>query len=277
MAIVALTGCGGGAARAPVTEPAEPEVIDQAPKALVADAHLVPGETLRFELSLRGIVGGEATLATGEPGTLDGREVVITRSRTETVGLVKAIKNVSDDVITHIDFANGAPVFHHADVTFGEKQAVIESHFDGAKVAVNYHRKGRAQRLYRMTVPAGQTLSDAHSVVAALRGWTPVLGERAYFFVASGRRLWRNNVIAATREEVTTSLGRFRALRIEGVGRRLRRNLAVDPRKRPRKFTIWITDDAERRPLRVVGRTEYGDVKAELIEHHIPEKRLVSR
>jgi len=277
IAVLAALGC-GGAGRSVGAEVGEPElIVDRTPRALEAHAHVIPGETMRFELSLRGIVGGEATLATGEPGTVEGREVVITRSRTETVGLVKAIKDVSDDVITHIDLATGVPVYHHADVKFGDREAVIESHFDGSRVAVSYHRKDHSERVYLLKLPDGQTLFDAHSMVASLRGWTPTIGERAYFYVVSGRRLWQNNVIAATREEVRTAMGQFHAVRIDGVARRLRRNLSVDPSKKARKYTVWISDDAQRRPLRVVGTTEYGEVKAELIEHYVPEKRLVQR
>jgi len=277
LAATAALGC-GGAGRASSADVGEPEpIVDRTPRALEAKPHFIPGETMRFELSLRGIVGGEATLATGEPGTMDGREVVITRSRTETVGVVKAIKDVSDDVITHIDLGTGMPVYHHADVKFGDREAVIESRFEGSRVVVSYHRKGRSERHYLLKGHAGETVFDAHSMVASLRGWTPTVGERAYFYVVSGRRLWQNNVVAVTHEDVRTAMGAFHAIRIEGVARRLRSNLSVDPSKRARKYTVWISDDAQRRPLRVVGTTEFGEVKAELIDHHVPEKRLVRR
>lgn len=232
---------------------------------------------MRFKLSLRGVVGGEAMLATGEPGVLDGRDVVITRSRTETVGLVAAIKEIRDDVISHIEVVSGKPLYHHADIKFGAKEAVIETRFEGHRVAIDYTRKGRKQRTYRLSLPGGDTPLDPHSVLARLRGWNPADGEQAYFYVISGRRPWRNRITATRREEVRTALGSFRALRIDGVGQRLRRNFQVDSRKRPRKFTIWISDDLERRPLRVVGITEYGNVQAELVEHRLPETHLVRR
>src|SRR5262245_8884687 len=51
-----------------------------------------PGESMRFELSLRGIVGGEASVAVGNPGVVDGKRVIIVRSRVESAGVVAMFK-----------------------------------------------------------------------------------------------------------------------------------------------------------------------------------------
>lgn len=263
----AAWGCGGRSSK-----PAEPvpAVGTQDMKPLAPAMNLVAGESMRWQVSLRGIVGGEATFAVGDPGVLDGKSVVITRSRVETVGLVRAIKNVQDDVITHIDGETAKPVYHHADIVFGDRQAVIETRFSSARAAVAYQRKDRGLRRYVLRAPAGHALFDGHSVVLALRAWSAADGERSEFFVASGRRLWRNRVVVTGREKLKTKLGEFRAIRLDGVARRLKSNHELDPRKQPRQYTIWMSADDARRPLLVVGKTEYGDVRAELIEHQTP-------
>jgi hypothetical protein len=124
-----------------------------------------------------------------------------------------------------------------------------------------------------MQLPAEDALFEAHSVLMALRAWQPAPGQRVHFYVAAGRRLWRNDLLAVGVEDIKTAMGEFKALRIDGVARRKRRNLTDDPRKKPRPFTIWISADRERRPLLVTGRVELGEVRAELVEHNVPTNR----
>ena len=38
-------------------------------------------------------------------------------------------------------------------------------------------------------------------------------------------------------------------------------------KKATRTFSVWLSDDADRVPLRVVGHTELGDVTMELVEY----------
>jgi hypothetical protein len=191
--------------------------------------------------------------------------------------LVAAIKKVQDDVITHIDVSRGTPVYHHADVIFGDRQAVIETRFGDGTAQVGYQRSGHSPRSYRMRLPGKHSLFEAHSALMALRAWDPAAGDRVHFYVAAGRWLWRNDLVAVGVENVKTALGEHKALRIDGVARRKRRNLTDDPRKKPRPFTIWISADRERRPLLVTGRVELGEVRAELVEHNVPERQVAYR
>ena len=46
--------------------------------------------------------------------------------------------------------------------------------------------------------------------------------------------------------------------------------LREDKTKSPREYTAWISDDARRLPLRVIAKTEYGDVRVELIDYQSP-------
>jgi hypothetical protein len=123
-------------------------------------------------------------------------------------------------------------------------------------------------------MPGDQAAFDPHAVIGALRAWKPDEGQHAYFFVLVGRHLWQNTVRLTGREPMTTRMGRFEALRIDGVARRLTRDLREDRRKQPRYYTMWISDDESRLPILVKGKTEYGDVKAELVEYTPPAAAL---
>lgn len=269
--LVALAAVGCGAGSTTTIETAE--VPAGPPVALAIDRPLViSGEMLRFELSLRGIVGGEAVIVTGQPSQIDGRELVAVRSRSRSTGVAKLIKEVSDDVVTWMDAATGYPIKLRADTKFGDKEALIESVFNDGKpgaFVIRYKRKGRPLRRFNQIMPADMAPFDGHSILATLRGWDAAVGSRSYFYVLAGKRLWHNTVAVEEVARITTKLGRFKARRLEGVAWRLDRSLRRVRRKKPRHYTVWVTDDEERIPILVTAKTEYGQVKVELIERDV--------
>jgi len=161
-------------------------------------AMVVPGEQMTFSVSLAGIEGGEAVIASGQPGVMDGRRVVVMRSRVETSGLAKAIKEVRDDVTTWIDASSGHPVYQRAQLKFGAREAEMETKFQeglSGSLRFSYQRAGRRVRTIRQRVPATDTVLDGHSLIGVLRGWDPRPGEESYFHVLAGKRLWQKALV----------------------------------------------------------------------------------
>jgi hypothetical protein len=232
---------------------------------------------MRYQISLHGIVGGEASIVAGQPGVVDGRSVVITRSRAESAGVAAAFKTVDDEVETWIDLHSGKPVFYHADVRFGRKEAVIQTHFGDGSFAIGYKHKGHPHRTFKQRMPEDMAAMEAHSALAALRGWSAAPGDRAYFFAVSGKRLWRHQVTMVGLGEVSSAGSKVQAFQIKGRAWRMTRSLTVDKRKKARSYTIWIAADAERKPVLVTAKTEYGPIKVELVEYSRPPVRLTSR
>ncbi len=93
-----------------------------------------------------------------------------------------------------------------------------------------------------------------------LRTWRAAPGSRAIFYSIGGSRVWKNQITFEATEEIKTPLGKRKALRIAGVSNLLRPTLEIEPTRAPRTFTFWITDDADRIPIRITARTELGDV-----------------
>ena len=62
----------------------------------------------------------------------------------------------------------------------------------------------------------------------------------------------------------------MRALRIDGAAAKVSSTLAADQQKKPRQYTVWISDDEQRLPLLVECKTEFGDVRAELVSYQSP-------
>jgi len=238
------------------------------------------GEQMTFELSLRGITGGEATLAVGTPGVVDGRREIIVQSRVESAGVAAMFKEVRDEISTSIDLATSRPVSHHAQVKFGSRESTIDTHFAQGAVGsfeIEYTPKGGKTRRLRQAMPADQAAFDMHAAIGALRAWTPADGEQVFLYTMAGRQLWQITLRMTGREPVKTALGRYPALRIDGVGRRVTRELRPDLDKPERHFTVWLSDDENRLPLVTEGKTEYGDVKAELVEYSRPDGTQVAR
>ena len=272
-AMAASVGCGasGNGGRS-ITE-APPSLGP--PTALpVVGGVFLPGEEMRFELSLRGIVGGEAAVAVGHGGRVDGKRVIIVRSRVESAGVVAMFREVRDEVTSWIHMDTGLPLSHSAHVVFGKKESFVDTKFAGGEnggfeVEVRNKRESgdEIRRVLRQAMPEDQAAFDPHAVIGALRAWKPDDGQHAYFFVLVGRHLWQNTVRLTGHERLRTRMGQFNALRIDGVARRLTRSLREDRRKQPRYYTMWISDDETRLPLLVVGKTEYGEVRAELVDY----------
>ena len=275
-----LTACGVSGAGGKASNDASPSMGP--PTALpVVGGVFRPGESMRFELSLRGIVGGQASVAVGNPGRVDGKRVIIVRSRVESAGVVAVFKEVRDEVTTMIDLDTGLPLEHQAAVKFGPKEMTIQTKFAGGQAGsfdLAVMRPGSdARRMAHQSMPADSAAFDGHSVIGALRAWRAEEGQHAYFFALIGRHLWQNTVRLTGHERVRTRLGRFEALRIDGVARRLTRDLREDPKKPPRYYTLWMSDDDQHLPLLVTGKTEYGEVKAELIEYTAPSQLRAAR
>ena len=71
-------------------------------------------------------------------------------------------------------------------------------------------------------------------------------------------------------ESVGSSMGNRRAVRFEGSAYRARPNLTLESQSPTRTFSVWLTDDADRVPLKLVAKTELGDVTMDLTEYNRP-------
>ena len=279
----AVIGCGangiGGRSVAETPPPLGP------PTALpVVGGVFLPGEQMRFELSLRGIIGGEAAIAVGQAGRVDGKRVIIVSSRVESAGVVAMFRQVHDEVTTWIHLDSGLPLAHSAHVKFGKRESFIETRFANGQngpfdVEIRATRESgeTVRRVLHQAMPQDQAAFDPHAVIGALRAWKPDNGQHAYFFVLVGRHLWQNTVRLTGHERVHTRMGQYDALRIDGVARQLTRALREDRKKQPRYYTMWISDDETRLPLLIKGKTEYGDVQAELVEYRAPPALRAAR
>lgn len=264
--LAGLAGCAGADAMT-AHDPGQAAVAVDAQPVLGVN----PGETMAFEVHLAGMLAGEAQLAVGEIGTVDGKEVLLVKSRAATAGAAALVKKISDEATTVIDVATGKPISLDAVIVNGEKRMTATAKFNGSSANVTYQRAHDPAPKNLVLNFGSVTVFDSHTAMAQLRGWKAQKGAQRTVFVIGGRRLWRVDVTHAGEETIGSALGNRKAVVYEGSGYRMKGNtMQVDTKKPGRTFRVWLSDDADRVPLKVVAKTELGDIVMELTDYSRP-------
>jgi len=258
----ASTGCAGADA---MGLPVAPSAMPSAPAGAVG---LNPGETMAFEVRLAGIVAGEAQLAVGELGDYEGHHAVVVKSRAQTAGAAALLKHIVDEATTVIDMETGRPLSLVTLVEQGSSKTTATAKFTDNVADITYIRSGE-QQPHRQKINFGKvTVHDAHSAMAQLRGWRAAPGTMRSVFVVGGRRLWRVDVTYVGEDTIGSAIGNRRAVHFTGESYRTKRNLDAETAKPARTFSVWLSDDADRVPLKVTATTELGDIVMDLTEYN---------
>lgn len=261
LVLAAAAGCAG--AEAMTGTPAGP--ASAAPPR--HELGLNPGESMAFEVRLAGVLAGEAQLAVGDIGEVDGKKAIVVRSHAATAGAAALIKKISDDATTTIDLETGRPLALETVVEQGDKKITASATFKGSTAVVTYQRTGEAGAKAVTLDFHGAQVHDAHTAMAQLRGWKGKKGETRTVYVVGGRRLWRIDMTYAGEESIGSALGNRRAVVFEGRSYRARNDLSIDGAKPARTFKVWLSDDADRVPLKVTAATELGDISMDLLDY----------
>jgi hypothetical protein len=263
--VLAVAGCAGAEAMT-LPQNAKPGVVSTT----MNEVGLNPGEQMAFEVRLGGVLAGEAALAVGELGEFEGKKAVVVKSRANTAGAAALIKRVTDEATTVIDMESGRPLHLKTFVEMGSKTTTAEATFKGTVADVTYTRSGDpSPHNYKINFGTN-TVHDTHSAMAQVRGWRPAVGTSRSVFVVGGRRLWRVDVKYIGTETIGSAVGNRRAVKFEGASFRARPNFTIETDKPMRTFSVWLSDDADRVPLRVLASTELGDVTVDLTEYTRP-------
>lgn len=230
--------------------------------------HWVPGERMMWHLSFKGIPLVRAMLAVGKPGLLDGRRTIIVKTRLEPMSVVAAMVDFRIEMQSWIDTALHRPdrLEFYARVKDDEENRGVVWFRDG-EIVTRLERTNRAPRTRTKKLPGGGRTHDVHTLLSVLRGWTPKAGEHARLVHFDDDKL-RRHVVRLTRYELFDSepLGRVPAARIDGV-------ISLRSGSNGRPYTVWISDDARRVPLRIEMPTRHGPVSLDLVEYDDPRRR----
>jgi hypothetical protein len=107
-------------------------------------------------------------------------------------------------------------------------------------------------------------LFDLHSALLYLRS-QPLSDHSVYRIVVyPATSAYLTTVTVLGRERVTVRAGAYNAIKIDLQLKRLGKNLELEPHRKFRRATVWISDDANRIPLRIEAQIFVGTVFAEL-------------
>ena len=274
LAIVTLL-TGACAARNHIDEPAplHPAAVDAAPPVSLDGVHPLYqlGEAFTWEVTFRGVEGGRARMAIGEPTLVDGKKVLALHADAESSGLLAVVKTIHDEVFAWIDADTGLPLRTVGNSNTSGKELHAEASFDhaGHRAEVAYTIASGALQKTGRRLPASTTY-DPLGVILVLRGWAAPDGARTVLHTLGGRTVWRTELAVDGREVRETRLGKLPCIRMSGTSWRLTGALAVDTKKEPRRFTVWMSDDARRLPLEIVAHTELGDLDVVLTSYDAP-------
>ena len=262
--LLVVAACAGADA---MTIPAAPAGKPSAP---AGEIGLNPGENMAFEVRIAGILAGEAQLAVGQLGDYEGHRAVVVKSRAATAGAAALVKHIVDEAMTVIDMDTGRPLALETLVEQGDSRITATAKFTGTVAEITYSRsedKAKSPRTLRIDF-GNVTLHDAHSAMAQLRGWRATPGTKRSVFVVGGRRLWRVDVTYIGEDTIGSAIGNRRAVHFTGESYRTKGDLSPETAKPSRTFSVWLSDDADRVPLRVTAHTELGDIVMELTEYN---------
>lgn len=229
-----------------------------------------PGETMAFEVRVGGVLAGDAAMAVGELGDFEGKRAVVVKSRAQTAGAAALIKHIVDEATTVIDMDTGRPLKLDTLVEMGDKRTTATATFSGPIADVTYNRSDEKEpHSYKLNFGTN-TVHDTHSAMAQIRGWKGKPGDTRTVFVVGGRRLWRVDVKYLGDETIGSAVGNRRTVKFEGASFRAKPDFTVESTQPARTFTVWLSDDGDRVPLKVVAHTELGDLTVDLTEYNRP-------
>jgi hypothetical protein len=263
-----------------------PTPIDQSAEA-AAPAQVVRSvgvgflEGERFESAIK---LDDLKIATGSFEVLgrclaDGKPVFDVQTSVASTGILTVFQSGKSTTRGLVDVDGSSPVESHWDVLIGERRTVLDADF--ALGSFRYHQKrflpdeDKPKESRRQIIaPIEQVPHDGHSVLGYLRSWEPPDGTRGFVYALMGRNLWKADLHFVGREPLGTAKGLVLSRRIDGVARRVSER-SFEPLKASaaRPFTLWISDDEARLPLRILLETEVAKVTVELVEHRAGEAR----
>ena len=203
-------------------------------------AHGVPGEGLEYRATLRGIAVGKVQVGVGQLGVVDGKRQIIVKSRGHSDGLLAIVSELTWQLTSTLDLDRARPV-----ETLEEVSVVLVG---------DEKERDSNQRTWQ----DDDTDHDLHSAAAVIRGWRSKRGERGELTVEIDSFDLAVSLWHATNELVYITRRTLAAVRYDGI--------VADKYK----FSVWVSDDLARVPLRLRTQSKWGEIVVELTHYEPP-------
>lgn len=268
LVLVLLAACGNSHATSSVPQ-APPITATKLPD---GPPLLTPGERMSYRLALGDVDLATYDVAAGDITDYNGKPAIVVQGHAKAVGFVSHVANIDDTFTSWIDAKTGRPLLWTVDEfasksTDRERTEARIAEREGDVIPMSFHVNDEPPR------PEPQKVSmpdvwDYNAFTVALRSWDAPVGSTVSTEVFRSRYLWHVDLKVHSRETIATELGDLPAVRIDGRTYRLKRDGTRSADAEERLFTLWISDDDGRVPLRNDARTDYGDVKMTITEYN---------
>lgn len=208
----------------------------QARPAPVLPLLLPVGERMIWDVSAHGMTIGRVELLTG------ASEV---RSSFSTTGIASALASAHHELATQLDRGTARASAMSETVVFDGETSRTEAVLDVGTYAI----AGAAH-----AVPDRQSAHTMHSALGWMRAWAKPGASTAYLFVLHLDKLYRLDVAPPVAED----LNGVKTLRVDCEVR-------APNKSNPVPFSVWLTADPARLPLKLVFDTSSGHITAEMI------------
>lgn len=239
-------------------------IMQDTKKELPNNAYVV-GEELDFLLFYGIMDGGKAKISLREFPSKDGRVIYHAKAEAQTIGLARVFIAIDDVYESFFNEADCKPIKAVRNIKENKYRFYNEVLFDHATNRVKSQRSGI------QSVP--ENIYDIISSLYYLRrvGFTNLaVNDTISVITYFADEVFPYKIVFKGKENVTTKLGTFKALKFQPVvevGRVF---------KEQDDMRFWLSDDAGYVPLRVEFDMLVGSLKCDLIGHKGLKHSLVS-
>lgn len=230
---------------------------------------------MAYKLSLQGVQLATFGFSIGEVQDLAGKQVVLVEGHAKSVGIADWVARIDDRFTSWIDVETGrSRRFQTAEYETNSKTNVEHVVVDfaarqGDLVPASFHMNDGEPTAEPQKVTKADVW-DYNTFLVALRAWEQPPGSKIEVEVFRSRYLWNVTMTVRGKEKISTELpdlAEVTALRFDAHMYKLDRNGGKFPNNDERDLSIWISDDDGRVPLRTTARTDYGDIKMEIVDY----------
>jgi len=188
---------------------------------------------------------------------------------TRTSGTLKNFFRFRADSLADFDLRTGLLQRSEERSESKRKHTRQRLHFDYAAREAVYQNEVSAEKSKTLALPPGQPMDLITSLVQT-RAWDLVPGESRDALVIFDDDFYELTIHATGYETLTTPLGKFRTLVLEP------RMDRTDPKgmfKRGSTVKVWISQDAQRLPVRFQVEFKFGSGIATLVSYRAPSPK----
>jgi hypothetical protein len=229
------------------------------------------GEAYTFSMRFLGSVdAGRARLAIAPPQKRGADTVIHVVGEGEAVGFAKALTGLHEDYRLVLDAGTLLPRHMQFNET-GMRTRTATLTMTGKKIDITVKRPDSERRVIA-TMPSEPV--EPVAVLLMLRAARLKDGDKLDLTFIDGAAFYQGTIEVVGREDIQTAIGPRTAIKLACRGERINEFGQKVPNRPVRQGTVWVSDDAERLPLRIEGESDLGRAEFALTSYDLGRRPL---